>query len=253
MSTKFRFLLTAIALLSTGCAAPMTELVATRPSETIDQNLFKEGDIVWVTYQDQLDTVIRKGFVLETDDHSVKLDVGKKSPIDIEYRQISTLSRPVKGGRFVGLSAGAYSTAIVFLRPQLLLNPSIGGAGFSFRSAPYTNYGIEANLSLGGAPRPSGGSAEFSKWLSTTINWYGYLIIPRTYLFLGLGYIWPVPTESYREMYYDDGERISSGHIRFGFGRTRPISKQFNIRAEFQISALIGLRVYFERRFDAEP
>ena len=149
MSTKFRFLRTAIALLSTGCAAPMTEVVATRQSETIDQNLFKEGDEVWVTYQDKLDTVrIKKAFVLDTDDDSVKLNVRQKRHVDIEYRRIHTLSRPVKGGRFVGLSAGAYSTAIVILRPQSLLNPSIGGAGFSFRSAPYTNYGIEANLSL---------------------------------------------------------------------------------------------------------
>ena len=232
----------------------MTEIVANRQSGTIDQNLIKEGDKIWVVYRDKTDTVAKRGSVVNKDDDSITLDVGKKSPIDIKYRQISTLSRPVKGGRFVSLSAGAYSTAIVFLRPQNLLNPSIGGAGFSFRSATYTNYGIEANLSLGGAPRPSGGgSAEFSKWLSTTINWYGYLVIPRTYLFVGLGYIWPVPTESYREEYFDDGERISSGYMRFGIGRTMPISKQFNIRAEFQISALIGLRVYFERRLDAEP
>ena len=46
MSTVLRFLLTAIALLATGCAAPMTKIVATRQDGTIDQQLFKEGDNV---------------------------------------------------------------------------------------------------------------------------------------------------------------------------------------------------------------
>ena len=57
MSTKFRFLLTAIALFCTGCAAPMTEVVATRQSGIIDQHLFKEGDEVWINYQDRMDTM----------------------------------------------------------------------------------------------------------------------------------------------------------------------------------------------------
>ncbi len=238
------FIFTIVALFSTGCAAPMTKVVATRQSETIDQNLFKEGDEVWVTYQDKLDTVIiKKAFVLDTDDRSVKLDARRKRPVDIEYRQIHTLSRPVKDQRFVSLSAGTFST--------ILLDPPIGGVGLSLRNAPYTNYGIEANLSLG---RGRGSWTEFSKWLSATVNWYGYLAIPRTYIFLGLGYIWPTPTESYREEYYDEGERVSSGHMRFGFGVTNPVSKRFNIRVEAQlISVLVGFRVYLERRLHTGP
>ena len=179
---------------------------------------------------------IKKAFVLDTDDDSVKLDVRKKGHFDIEYRQIHTLSRPVKDVRFVSLSSGAFTT--------VLLDPPIVGAGLSLRNAPYTNYGIEANLSLGGGRD----SNEFSKWLSATLNWYGYTFVPRTYIFLGFGYIWPKPTERFREIYYDDGERVSTGLMRFGFGVTNPISKRFNIRVEAEFSVLVGLKVYLERR-----
>ena len=51
------FIVTNIALLCTGCAAPMTEVVATRQSKTIDQNSFEEGDKVWVTYQEKIGTM----------------------------------------------------------------------------------------------------------------------------------------------------------------------------------------------------
>ncbi len=41
--------LTAAALLATGCAAPLTEVAASRESG-IGQDLFEEGDQVWITY-----------------------------------------------------------------------------------------------------------------------------------------------------------------------------------------------------------
>ena len=74
MSTVLRFLLTALALLATGCAAPMTKIVATRQDGTIDQQLFKEGDNVSITYKDE-DNTLRKtrGTVVYTDGNSVRL------------------------------------------------------------------------------------------------------------------------------------------------------------------------------------
>lgn len=139
LSTKFRSLLTAIALLFTGCAAPMTEIVANRQSETIDQNLFKEGDEVWITYQDSMDTEkTKRGFVLDMDDDSVRLieyrqalmkdywDVGQSHPersIDIEYRQVHTLSHPVKDRWDVGLSGGMFYTFLPVLNELPLHEP----------------------------------------------------------------------------------------------------------------------------------
>ena len=98
----FRFIFTVVAFLATGCAAPMTEVVATRQSETIDQHLFKEGDEVWVTYQDKLDIVrIKKAFVLDTDD-SVKSDTSGRAgglncePLKaVQYTRRGSLSVPV--------------------------------------------------------------------------------------------------------------------------------------------------------------
>lgn len=58
------FIFTAIGLLAIGCAAPMTEVVATRQSGRIDQGLFREGDRVWITYQDQNIRKTKSGRVL---------------------------------------------------------------------------------------------------------------------------------------------------------------------------------------------
>ena len=52
MNFTFSCILGATAVLASGCAAPMTEIVATRQGETIEKHHFKEGDYVWVTYQE---------------------------------------------------------------------------------------------------------------------------------------------------------------------------------------------------------
>ena len=171
MSARFRFLLTAIALLSTGCAAPMTEVVATRQSETIDQNLFKEGDKVWVTYQDKGDTVTRKGFVLGKDHDSVKLDVGRKMPADIEYRLVQTIRRPGKDRWYVGVSAGTCG-ALEDLGQEFPRGHSLTGSGISLKYAPYSNGDIEGNVSIGGKIE------GYPSWVSISGTGHFYLREP---------------------------------------------------------------------------
>ena len=75
MNTAFRFWITAIVFLSTGCAAPTIKVVATRQGGTIDQHLFKEGDEVWVTYnnrnRDEYSRVgTKRGIVIDIDNDS---------------------------------------------------------------------------------------------------------------------------------------------------------------------------------------
>ena len=168
MSTKFRFLLTAIALLSTGCAAPMTEVVATRQRGTIDQHLFKEGDKVWVTYQDKEDTVTRKGFVLGRDHDSVTLDVGRKRPADIEYRLVQTIRRPGKDRWYVGVSAGTLS-ALEGQGQEFPFRRRLTGSGLSLKYAPYSNGDIEGNVSIGGEVE------GYPSWVSISGTGHFYL------------------------------------------------------------------------------
>ena len=255
MSTKFRFLLTAIAFLSTGCAAPMTKVVATRQSETIDQNLFKEGDEVWITYQDSMDTVkTKRGLVLDMDDDSVRLieyrqapspsvkdrwDAGLKRFIDIEYRQVHTLSHPVKDLRFLGISAGSF----------LVLSGDGDGLpdidhfvalGASSRHAPYSNAALETSFSVGKRTTYSGPDPLI--WF-LAMNFHGQTIIPRTYFFLGMGWAW---SRGWTREFPRQFLPIPS---RLGFGVTKHNKiKGFNVRIEAEVGALIGIRTYFERK-----
>ena len=238
MNTIFRFLLAAIALFATGCAAPMSKVVSTRPGETIDQHLFKEGDKVKVTYEDEHAKMkTKKGRVLHTDDDSVTLDVGVKGPIDLEYRRIHTFSRPIRVDRWFGsLSAGTF-IALEEIPQELPGFIRFTGAGSTLRYAPYSNRAFEANFLMGSKKRWK----RFSKWLAMTLSVHVYTIIPHTYFILGLGgIVWPLPTE-----WYAGHEPKNPGLIRMGFGVEKPILKRFNVRIEAE---LIGLRVHLEQR-----
>ena len=96
----------AIAHFSLGCAAPMTEVVATRHSGKIDRSLFEEGKKLGVTYVDEGDTLeIKDRRVVDADDSTVTMDGGVKEfdDVTIEYITGSTLkltSHPsVSGGK----------------------------------------------------------------------------------------------------------------------------------------------------------
>ena len=242
MSTKIRFLLTAIALLSTGCAAPMTEVVVTRQSGTIDQHLFKEGDKVWVTYQDKEDTVTRKGFVLGRDHDSVKLDVGRKLPADIEYRLVQTIRRPGKDRWYVGVSAGTFQ-ALEGQAQEFPYPHRLTGSGISLKYAPYSNGDIEGNVSIGGKIE------GYPSWVSISGTGHFYLIIPRTYFLLGVGYasakMRGEDIDSFGRLRYNP--RKSLAIFRMGFGAAIPVSERFNLRAEADILGA-GLLVYLESK-----
>ncbi len=241
MDTAVRFFFAAIALLATGCAAPMTELAATRQDRAIDQQLFKEGDEVWVTYRDKYARMqTKRGRVLSTDGDSVTLDIGRKGPVDIEYRSIQTISRPAKDRSYVSLSAGTF-LAIEGHDQELPSDKRLTGLGVSFRHASHLNGDIEGTLLTGGK------RAGFSSWIGITVNGHFYTIIPRTYFLLGLGYVSAKSIGEYSgpygHLYYNP--RKSLGIFRIGFGATNPISKRLNVRVE---ADLLGLRIYFERR-----
>ncbi len=243
-----------ISIFAIGCAAPRTQVVASRQHETIDQHLFKEGDRVWVTYQDKIDTVATKsGFVLDSDNDSVRLDIGWKRVVDIEYRRIQTLSLPEQNHSYVGLSVGRLPVLVPHPHelPDLV---HLTGVGVSFRHWTYLNKSFEGNFSMGKGRR-------FSSWISLSGNGHFYTtIMPRTYFLFGMGLGWAKPTEKsdyYYELYFP----------RIGLGTTKPMSKYFNVRAEANFSyilahllysvliigkpdaevlTLAGIRVYFE-------
>ena len=60
MNSIVRFVLMVILILAAGCAAPMTEVVANREYDEIDQTQFDQSDEVWVTYEDTNGTVRTK-------------------------------------------------------------------------------------------------------------------------------------------------------------------------------------------------
>ena len=227
------FLSTMLLLLVTGCAAPMTKMVATHQDETIDQELFKEGDQVWVSYQDKTGTVAAKrGFVLDADSTSVMLDVGPGRTVDIEYRWIQTLRHPAKDRWYISLSAGTF-LALKMHDQELPSAKRLTGSGVSFRYGNYLNGDIEGNFSIGSK------RARFPSWIGISGSGHFYTIIPRTYFLLGLGYVWKSTDDLY-----------SSEHLgicRIGFGVKNSVSKKFNIRVEaYPIG--FGLSIYFERR-----
>ena len=231
MSLVFGFLTAVILLLATGCAAPLSKIVSTRQGGTIDRQLFKKGDKVKVTYEDERAKMrTKKGRVLQTDDDSVTLDVGFEGPIALEYRRIHTFSRPIRVDRwFGGLSAGTI-VAIKEVPQELPGTRSFTGAGCTLRYAPYSNRAFEANLLMGGKGR---GIAP--KWIGVTLSAYIYTIMPRTYLILGMG---GVADQQH-------GEYEGLGVLRIGLGMENSLSERSNMRIE---ADLMGLRIHFEQR-----
>ena len=256
MSTVLRFLLATIALLATGCAAPMTKVVATRQDGAIDQQLFKKGDEVWITYRDKYARMkTKRGRVLSTDGDSVTLDVGNwTGPIDIEYRSIQTLSRPAKDRSYVGLSAGTLPVLVPWPQ-ELPADILLKGAGISFRRGTYLNRDLEGNLSIGGKGK------GVSSWISISGSCHFYTIMPSTYFLLGMGIEWPRPYHRN----FDTSSDKYLGFARIGLGTTKPISEYFNVRVEANLTNVLysmllhgklhveavsrtGLRIHFERR-----
>ncbi len=231
MSLVSSSLTVVILLLATGCAAPLSKVVSTRQGGTIDRQLFKKGDKVKVTYEDERAKMrTKKGRVLQTDDDSVTLDVGFEGPIALEYRRIHTFSRPIRVDRwFGGLSAGTI-VAIKEVPQELPGTRSFTGAGCTLRYAPYSNRAFEANLLMGGKGR---GIAP--KWLGVTLSAYIYTIMPRTYLILGMGGVADQQHGEYEDL----------GVFRIGLGMENSLSERSNMRIE---ADLMGLRIHFEQR-----
>ena len=231
MSIVFGFLTAVILLLATGCAAPLSKVVSIRQGETIDRQLFKKGDKVKVTYEDERAKMrTKKGRVLQTDDDSVTLDIGFEGPVALEYRRIHTFSRPIRVDRwFGGLSAGTI-VAIKEVPQELPGTRSFTGAGCTLRYAPYSNRAFEANLLMGGKGR---GIAP--KWIGVTLSAYIYTIMPRTYLILGMGGVADQQHGEYEDL----------GVFRIGLGMENSLSERSNMRIE---ADLMGLRIHFEQR-----
>ena len=231
MSLVSSSLTVVILLLATGCAAPLSKIVSTRQGGTIDRQLFKKGDKVKVTYEDERAKMrTKKGRVLQTDDDSVTLDIGFEGPVALEYRRIHTFSRPIRVDRwFGGLSAGTI-VAIKEVPQELPGTRSFTGAGCTLRYAPYSNRAFEANLLMGGKGR---GIAP--KWLGVTLSAYIYTIMPRTYLILGMGGVADQQHGEYEDL----------GVFRIGLGMENSLSERSNMRIE---ADLMGLRIHFEQR-----
>ena len=241
-----------------GCAAPITETVAKGPSRKIDQELFKEGNEVWITYIDN-DGIPKKrrGTVLHTDGDSVRVRPGKwrKAPVAIGYSQIEMVSRPLKHTWFMGVSTGRFWAPAEFLGDSHP-DPFSTLIGFSPRFYPFSNHALEADFLIGT------GTGEFSKWLGTTISSHWYTKIPRTYFFLGTGLIWSIPTEE-QDAILTRGDLKHQSPIkifRWGFGGSYPILRGLDVRleAETGISSyggawegsgsepILGFRVHLE-------
>ena len=231
MSLVSSSLTVVILLLATGCAAPLSKVVSTRQGGTIDRQLFKKGDKVKVTYEDERAKMrTKKGRVLQTDDDSVTLDVGFEGPIALEYRRIHTFSHPIRIDRwFGGLSVGTI-VAIKEVPQELPGTRSFTGAGCTLRYAPYSNRAFEANLLMGGKGR---GIAP--KWIGVTLSAYIYTIMPRTYLILGMGGVADQQHGEYEDL----------GVFRIGLGMENSLSERSNMRIE---ADLMGLRIHFEQR-----
>ncbi len=251
-----------ISIFAIGCAAPRTQVVASRQHEAIDQHLFKEGDRVWITYQDKIDTVATKsGFVLDSDNDSVRLDVGRKRVVDVEYRRIQTLSRPAQNHSYVGLSVGRLPVLVPHPR-ELPSAIRLTGAGVFFRHWDYLNKSFEGSFLVGGK------GPGVSSWMSISGSAFFYTTIPKTYFFLGMGVVRPRPIEKFNSYY---GRHQSNSDFRYleffriGAGITNSISDYYNIRIEAELMnalystlikgsvesesfGLTGLRICFERR-----
>lgn len=213
------------ALLSAGCAAPLTEVAATRESG-IGQDLFEEGEQVWITYQGIGIEKTGRGIVLESDEDSVRLDLGRSGIRDIRYRSIRTVRRPAGDRWYAGVSTVAFPVLVG--RPQEL--PSmirLTGAGVSIRRRTHQN-GVEANLTMGGR-----GEGGYSSWIGLAGNAHFFTILPRSYVVLGTGRIWPRPMEAFN-LYHNYRSGGSLTYVRIGFGVAGPVLKGWELRLEVE-------------------
>ena len=217
--SQFRSL-TAAALLAAGCAAPLTEVAATRESG-IGEHLFEDGEQVWITYQGMTGIEeTSEGIVLDTDEDSVRLDVGRAGVLDIRFRSVRTVRRPAEDRWFLG--ASAISWPVLVGRPQEL--PSLirlTGAGISIRRRTHLN-GVEASLTTGGKGERGG----YSSWTGLAVNAHFFTILPRSYVVLAAGRVWPRPIE--------DRSGRSVAYVRTGFGVAGPVLKKWKLRMEVE-------------------
>ncbi len=245
-SFVFQYLIIGLAALSLGCAAPMTEISASRPTDEIDQRQFKKGDEVWVDYQVtpyESGKRTLRGFVLETNDKSVKLDIGRGRYVDIKYRTIRTLSRPVSDRWYLGFSGGPLDLPVPV--PQELPKfQRLGGLGVALRLETFRNSGFECNLSGGRQ-----GSGRFASWINLHCNGHFGIIVPETYIYVGFGQILSFPDKEYREYHYSMSPRFQRflPFIRIGFGVTADITKKSRVRFE---GGLFDLRISFDRKIN---
>ena len=242
------FLGTMILLLATGCAAPMTKVVATR-QDGIGQQHFKEDEEVWITYKDEGNTLRKtRGTVVHTDSGSVRLRRWGKDPVAIGYRRINILSRPVKDGWIMGVSAGRFTVEHFWPSDESSSGfTEFRSVGFSPRYARYSSQALEMNFLVGGA---AAGSARqgVGTWIGTTLNYHAYLVIPRTYGFLGVGFI--------ALLSKSNSEHLVSLY-RWGLGLKIPLFSKLNVRLELEVGdssykeydVLGGFRICFERKF----
>ncbi len=250
-NTVLCFMITTIAIFSTGCAAPLIEVVAKRQDGVINRRFFERGEKVWVTYENEDGNLTTtSGRVLHVDGDSVTLGIGWGRRIDLKYGRIHTLRRPSRDDRwFVGISRGSFSV-LVPVAQEFPDEARLKGAGISLRNRTYLDGegifewgGIETNFLVGGKVE-----GAFSTWLSISASAHFYTVIPGTYCLFGWGWVWPEPIERFRDDNQGDYERSHYRALvapRIGFGVNRPLSKRYNIRIEAE---LIGVRVYFEHR-----
>ena len=220
----------AIAHFSLGCAAPMTEVVATRHSGKIDRSLFEEGKKLWVTYVDEGDTLeIKDRRVVDADESTVTMDGGVKEfdDVTIEYKQIYEISRRVLLNRwFIGVSRRwVHITSFDYGR-------SYKSFGLSMRYSRFSNLALGMNISKG----TEEGHVANRTWTDVDLVVNMYTMLPRTYLYCHLGTgIWFYSKKFDSDRVRDAYTRyLGDGfvNIRFGLGISIPMPMHSNLRLE---------------------
>lgn len=249
LTDKLKFVFNALSIacagLSMGCAAPMTEVVASRSADEIEQRLFVIGDEVWIDYQltpYESGKRTLRGFVLETNDKSVKLDIGRgRRSVDIKYRWINTLSHPVDDRLYLGLSGGRFYVPVP-VPQEFPVFERLVGLGIGLRRDTYKHAGWEWKVLVGGNR-----NGRFNSWINIQGDLYSAVIIPNIYIYIGFGNVISFPDKEYLE-YHDSAYRPhrppplkrNFGYPRLGFGFTSDPSKPSRVRID---AGLLGLRM----------